>query len=108
MSNLKRRWFRFHLSTAILLMMTAGGILWINLPCVKSTSELAAGKYEILNAGWPVVYFESGYFRNEKMLFEPRMSWPVAILDFFCALLVIWRVPSLSEFLIRSRAVRKL
>jgi hypothetical protein len=27
----KRRWFRFHLSTAIILMFVAGGLIWANL-----------------------------------------------------------------------------
>jgi hypothetical protein len=47
MTSPKRRWFRFHLLTAVLLMLTAGGCLYLNVPL-----SLDSGKSRY-QRGWP-------------------------------------------------------
>ena len=50
----KRRWFQIHLSTAILLMLAASALMWLNL---------GLGPY-----GWPVHAYSYDYtYRNGSM-----------------------------------------
>lgn len=42
---MKRPWFQFHLSTAIILMFVASGLLWLNIP--QHSDEV------FLTRGWP-------------------------------------------------------
>ena len=47
----KRPWFQFHLSTAIILMFAAAGLLWLNMrPDVQATPF---GSNELVAWGWP-------------------------------------------------------
>src|SRR5438445_5917 len=59
----KRRWFQFHLSTAVVLMFVAGGLMWANTRVDDSTvvstwSDPATGSTGLSvwvrrYAGWP-------------------------------------------------------
>jgi len=62
----KRPWFQYHLSTAILLMFVAGGLLWVNLrvPNSYAPGEGGLGMYDILlvrQYGWPCTFYEEFY-----------------------------------------------
>jgi hypothetical protein len=62
----KRPWFQFHLSTAVLLMFVASGLLWLNCSLRLSTCEscilLPSGLESqfmptwAIGRGWPVLY----------------------------------------------------
>jgi len=45
----KRRFWQIHLSTAVVLMFVAGGLLWLNLPMRKQGSDNS-------DQGWPCVW----------------------------------------------------
>jgi hypothetical protein len=48
----KRRWFRFHLMTAVLMMVAAGGLIGQNA-VIRETVE----EYRIVNGfGWPFIF----------------------------------------------------
>ena len=48
----RRRWFQVHLSTCVVLMFVAGGVIWANVR-VQKTIEPDAVVREL---GWPLVY----------------------------------------------------
>ncbi|HEY3323504.1 MAG TPA: hypothetical protein VGP72_23830 [Planctomycetota bacterium] len=48
----KRRWFQFHLSTAIVLMVVSGALLWLNMPDREYDFSLST-RTGFKEAGWP-------------------------------------------------------
>ncbi|HLX64553.1 MAG TPA: hypothetical protein VKX17_24990 [Planctomycetota bacterium] len=54
----KRRWFQFHLSTALAVMLAAGGIMYLNTREVQTSAGLPTGALAPA-WGWP----EACYFR---------------------------------------------
>jgi hypothetical protein len=55
MSQKPRRWFQIHLSTAIVLMFVASGLLWFNFKDFYNTHwEYFAYSPEVRHMGWPV------------------------------------------------------
>jgi hypothetical protein len=62
---MKRRWYQIHLSTAIVMIFVAGGLLWGNLAISVTKDplyELFKGNeddlrdHRIVEAGWPMRY----------------------------------------------------
>lgn len=59
---IKRRWFQFHLLTAVVAMIVAGGMMWLNIGPAKKYSVQPDGAHydgppriDLLRAvGWPV------------------------------------------------------
>src|SRR5262245_27529544 len=59
----KRRWFQFHLSTALAVMLAAGFLLFLNMR-VGEYRHARGPKYAVVPAyGWP----KQCYFQFEKM-----------------------------------------
>jgi hypothetical protein len=56
---MKRPWFRIHLSTAIVLMFFAGGLIWANLITQYAPSNVIPYFTQAFDAerGWPVAYY---------------------------------------------------
>ena len=69
-SSLKRPWFRFHLLTAVLMMATAGGMLWMN-SCRRFTLNPDLPPYFAhfgwIDRGWPMTAYrvEAGLIREQ-------------------------------------------
>jgi hypothetical protein len=122
MSNPKRRWFQIHLSTAVVLMFVAGGLLMFNLrPSLRehvldATVKLDHGGYHggslksdvtTWEWGWPFVFWENHTY-GEKSIGD-RVFWDMTalfanlVLSF--ALLAILIV--VLEGRIRRREARK-
>ena len=60
-SGPKRPWFRYHLLTAVLMMIAASGMVWTNMRGYESDFEIfipstvtAADPIQVLCYGWPV------------------------------------------------------
>jgi hypothetical protein len=51
MSNAPRLWLQLHLSTCVVLMFVAGGLMWANLQPRETTNRLWPGT----EYGWPLV-----------------------------------------------------
>ena len=52
----KRAWFQIHLSTTIVLMFVAAGIMWLNLvprEDTKNTLPLLLARIRVTTKGWP-------------------------------------------------------
>ena len=60
----KRPWLQFHLSTAVVLMFVASGLLWLNMrphQCLCSLPEVGAGATGLaVYYGWPWPAWVSG------------------------------------------------
>ena len=54
----KRRWFQIHLSTAVVLMITAGVLMWANLREQRGGTKCRPHEWGFYY-GWPISLFES-------------------------------------------------
>ena len=108
----KRRWFRFHLSTAILLSLTTGALMWANYVSVACDEpdtdypDYAGIQHHVSSKrlGWPVVYtqlYDNGHRLNELK------TMVIPLINFAIAIAIIALVASLSEYTIRRREARK-
>ena len=114
----RRSWFQLHLSTAIVMMVVAGGLLWMNLhrrpgePNLAPDSEQYYGTIYPSNYdayGWPhgiTLWFNSE--TNEHTVFtfrHPAYLLPIVI-DVLVALLILFVVWRCCEYVVRRREVR--
>src|SRR5882724_9345134 len=117
----RRARFQIHLSTAIVLMFVAGGLIWANArvrtETFRHSPEVNPWK-EILNKyGWPLTAFwnyedfdelsngsEGASPRNPR---DNSISYPFAVVDVASALIILFAVCFLCEGLIRRSGARK-
>ena len=71
---LHRPRFRIHLSTAIILMFAAGGIMWANI----RTPNGALSETELHLQGVSLVGY---YIRNTGQIIAPNHGWPIKFFD---------------------------
>jgi hypothetical protein len=106
-----RPWFQFHLSTAIVLMFVAAGLLWLNMSdsdhvCFFSSdiSDVPGVKawhsYHWVTKGWPVLYHE----RYAGALSGSFWHLPGLCCDFAVALAVLLATGVLCEWRIRRKS----
>ena len=123
----KRRWFQFHLSTAIALMLTTGAFVGLNLqrhiskqswtyhfessPGKAHTFELPTERF-----GWPITVVASvptDYLRNLENCNElyvednGRFDTLALIGNAVVALTTLGGIALVSKFIIRRREARK-
>ena len=107
----KRPWLQFHLSTAIVLMFVAGGLMWMNMRDRGSFLEQVAATRH----GWPFAATEKTeyYFGSGSIPFDPdpdphrtRVSVVGVVADCLVALAILCVVGVLCERLIRRRERR--
>jgi hypothetical protein len=112
----KRPWFRFHLLTAIVLVISSGGLIGLNTVLrfteVSKPDIQEVRRVEYHGYGWPLVtYVKSdvlgtgidGKWREGK----PNVI-PIAVLaDGSATLALLVAITFLSEYLIRRREARK-
>ena len=125
----RRKRFQFHLSTAIVLMFVAGGLIWANTRIARVIRNGFETKYDTspgvndiwigdVNTiyGWPFQTMQSTYAVIEELdgkrsIFEvpPKRDWcPSAIFsNVLIASVILFIIWFLLEHLIRSRASRK-
>ncbi|HEY3323514.1 MAG TPA: hypothetical protein VGP72_23880 [Planctomycetota bacterium] len=91
----KRRLFQIHLSTCIVLMFVAGGLLWLNVAPHRIL-------YAVYVTGFPLWSWYSheimaGDDSKQNTVIEPGVHlWP-ALFDAFCAILVLIMAASVLE-----------
>ena len=120
----KRRWFQFHLSTAIVMMFVAGGLLWANLHhrVVESGSMIWDGPIPGPpgSSGW-AMYQRWGYGfpfeavgtdldvqgcplrKNTLDELSPAWHWVGLLGNLTIGIVVVLLVGSACEWLIRRR-----
>lgn len=103
-----RRWFQLHLSTCIVLMLVAGGMLFLNLRPRSDAHQYACLSdvqyYQDLSYGWPGSFLTTFY--EDKALIHQLQRWrPFAVfVDAAVIGLLLAVVAALCEFLARRRA----
>jgi hypothetical protein len=116
----KRAWVQFHLSTAVVLMFVAGGLLWLNMPetatpekvtaattAARTSSESVA--FEGWGQGWPLRWQSTEHFlfdsaRGEAMR-SLRAYWKLAV-DIGAAMTILSLVAVVLEWRIRRKERR--
>jgi hypothetical protein len=100
MSDKRRRsWFQIHLSTAIMLMLVAGGLVWAN---AEPTKFYSMGDELVFFRGWPYTF--QGNINGDviKDYFWPEyMARNVA-----SAVMILGTVAFACEWWIRRRSAR--
>ena len=98
---LRRPWFQVHLSTAIVLMFVAGGLLWANAtPQVEYSGNTP---WEI-TYGWPYIFHgEPGHIVANV----PRYTFfSNAAIDFGITIVLLIASATVCELLLRRREAR--
>jgi hypothetical protein len=120
---MKRRWFHIHVSTAVMLMFVAGGLLWANLTprtvyeddsgmSILSERPFETARAAIESRGWPYEYYQNRTLKELNKLKLPR-SWRGPSGEFWwkdellknlgiCICIVVGTATAL-EYLIRRR-----
>ena len=111
---LKRR-FQIHLSTAIVLMFVAGGLIWANVTPNKNYGlGCSEGIYhKSVWYGWPFscifdIKLSNSLFDWVGKHYRWIIDWNKSVLNLLIALLLVFLVYFLCEWLIRRRAARKV
>jgi hypothetical protein len=101
----RRRRFQIHLSTAVMLMITAGGLIWGNTRAEKlpSPSMMGLPGYSYCGYGWPI----PAIVVNETLGSIDLNYGIVIALDTAAALTILFAVWFVCERLIRRREARK-
>jgi hypothetical protein len=101
----RRAWFQIHLSTAILMMFVAGGLMWANV--VEDISYYWVQPYvgdpirlELRKQGWPIRFTEYYLYDSQKPNY-----WKCAA-DFATALVILAAIAFVCEYFIRRREAR--
>jgi hypothetical protein len=119
----RRRWFQLHLSTCVVLMFVAGGLVWANVRiCVRERvsvvrlgqprgasrpsgeSPEVAIPYQEFRRGWPSVFATRhiGVFPDEYEW--PVDSWPGLLFNIAIGFALLSTIAFFLEYLIRRRA----
>ena len=118
--NPKRPWFRFHLLTAVLMMLIAAGLLWQNsvprhvawyLPKVadhggteRLQQEMMQDKFWI--KGWPLVY-SMQYVDTARGPIDDPGHAIVLLMNAGIGMAIMFAGAYVSESLLRRREARK-
>ena len=102
----RRAWFQIHLSTAIVLMFVAGGLLWANVVYRVDPSFAFAhdgARIELHVQGWPLHFDEYTIPSFRKDTVYPILPYPINMLT---ALAIFGSTALVCEFIIRRREAR--
>ena len=91
----KRPWFQFSLATAIVLVIEAGFLLWLNMRPDRHTLYVAAW-------GWPTTarYISGCDFCNDV---EHHTKWPFLLANIAVALGILFVTGAGCEMIVRRR-----
>jgi len=110
----KRKFWQFHLSTAILLSLTVGCLIWQNVSwkLLKIRIYDLKDDYELFGANAPVTEYQYGrgwplMFQFRPVYFFQRWFEPYLVCDIIIALGILFLIGLVSELLIRRREGRK-
>jgi len=102
----KRPWLQYHLSTAVVLMFVAGGLLWLNMRPLP----LRAVEMKIPLHGWPLMTrYAVITLSNEEAAMMPDggyWNWQNCALNALCAVVILLAVAVFLEWRIRRKERR--
>jgi hypothetical protein len=116
----QRNWFQIHLSTAVVLMIAAGGIIWAHMTEQLGPDFMEASDGEKFytdgHFGWPFMAHFSDHHRpliigrygpgDEGFINYSKTYYSMAALDLAVALLILFALWVVCEWWIRPRAAR--
>ena len=113
----KRPWFRFHLLTAVLMMLGAGGVLGMNIQHPESIKfeQKVNGRthsFTTLAPGWPFrLEALDGHIRPTKGTAQDYLNrfatWHMVLAIAVNMTIVLVPVASICEFILRRREGRR-
>jgi hypothetical protein len=107
----KRR-FQIHLSTAVVLMVSAGGLLWLNVhgwegPEFKFSDDINGPEFKETYFGWPWYAALSLPVKQETIVWRLSYDINLILLDGAIGVLLLAITAFISEYLVRRREARK-
>jgi hypothetical protein len=96
-----RRWFQFHLSTAIVLMFAASGLVWVNVVEYEFEPQIIRELFSdghMPVCGWPFMYWRKYNFVSGK-----TTEWIPLLGNIAVAALILAAVATVCEMLIRRK-----
>ena len=110
----RRKRFQIHLSTAIVMMFVAGGLIWVNVRAraveAWQLNPIDGGEVGDIYFGWPLTGAVSRWNEYAFPGFQQReMFFPYAFcaIDLIVGSFILLAVWFFCEWLIRRRAARK-
>jgi len=103
------RRFRVHLSTAIVLMLAAGVLLWANFSHRTDFSFDEAGNFLVYSHGWPChVKRASAPFNSmaTDVTIDERILWSSVAVNVAVALVILFACGFACEWRIRRREAK--
>ncbi|HYG78437.1 MAG TPA: hypothetical protein VEK08_25775 [Planctomycetota bacterium] len=103
---MKPRWFQLHLSTCVVLMFVAGGLLWANL---VERKQIDSDNRVWAHLGWPIWFtstFKGGWISIGKpeRWYEFHSTW--LVFDVLIGLALLFTVATAIESYLRRREDR--
>jgi hypothetical protein len=107
----RRKRFQIHLSTAIVMMFVAGGIIWANrIPRIEKVFNPFTGgmmSVEMWCYGWPIESYGEIVDSTTQLHLRTVGSLMSVAFDLTVAICILLAVYIVCEWLIRLRAARK-
>jgi hypothetical protein len=72
---MKRPWFQYHLSTAIILMFVASGLLWLNLTESTTIWRLDDVPFSFRQWGWPFLWPHNPWAHSQPYFISPSVDY---------------------------------
>ena len=117
MNEAKRPWFRFHLLTAVLMMVAASGMLWANLQMRHTAAWFELCRIQDENPTWVGLLSEDAlmeygfpatvYSEGHRVFYTPTLHWPGILENAVVVTALLLAIAVASEHLIRRREGRK-
>lgn len=106
-----RKWFRLHLSTAIVLMLVAAVLLWANFSYRTDFSIDSAGNFVVFSHGWPCyVKRVSSPFTSmaTNLKIDEQILWSSVVVNTVDAVAILFACGCACEWRIRRRESKTL
>jgi len=105
----KRRFFQIHLSTAIVLMFVAGGLLWLNL---RGRVDILVQSSVVVVFGWPCDAYYDHYQLNmhespSLKSIKSEWHWEEGALNTGTMITIVLFAALVLEWFTRRREARK-
>ena len=107
----RRRWFQIHLSTAIVLMFVAGGLIYLNTELKTIDEPIEAGRYQlsiqkridkVQFQGWPL-HARTYYFAGHPVPVAIHNQLSSCVIDALAALAILIACTVSCETLTNNR-----
>ena len=105
----RRKRFQIHLSTAMVMMLVAGALIWANITARLGLVEGKKGReWFVVSYGWPLgAVHRVAFWYEDNEEYPPRIWVPGVVVDIAVALAILFAVWFFCEWLIRRRATWK-